>query len=90
MLLPPHAETGFALLPDASAKDLFFDFEGNPFWDHEAQAVYSKGWKGHLDEWNRFGSDHPYHYLGSAKTNCQIGRAFGDAMIELCRSGAKR
>ena len=40
-------------------------------------------------EWDKVASDAGYHYLGSAKTFCAIGRAFGEAMIELCRSGAK-
>jgi alpha-galactosidase len=61
----------------------------DPFWDHEAHAVYKKGWKEHLDEWDQVGSDFPYHYLGSAKTICQIGRAFGEAMSELIPSRAK-
>ncbi|MHB1423854.1 MAG: protein kinase domain-containing protein [Gemmataceae bacterium] len=59
------------------------------FWDHEAHAVYKRGWKEHLDEWDPVGSDFPYHYLGSAKTICQIGKAFGEAMVELRRSAAK-
>jgi hypothetical protein len=42
-----------------------------------------------LDEFEKVGSDLGYHYLGSAKTFCAIGRAFGEAMIELLRSGAK-
>ena len=29
------------------------------------------------------GSDFPYHYLGSPKTMLQIGRAFGEAVLEL-------
>jgi serine/threonine protein kinase len=72
------------------------EFAGNvklvktdPFWDHEAEAVYKKGWENHRDEWNKVGSDRPYHYLGSAKTFCGIGKAFGEGMIELCPSGAK-
>ena len=72
------------------------EFAGNvkvvatdPFWDYEAQAVYNKGWQKHIDEWDQVGSDYPYHYLGSAKTICLIGRAFGEAMIELYRSAAK-
>lgn len=62
----------------------------DPFWDYEAHAVYKKGWREHFDEWNKVGSDYAFLCLGSAKTNCQTGRAFGEAMIELCRSGAKR
>ena len=61
----------------------------DPFWDDEAYAVYEKGWKEHLDEWDQVGSDHPYHYLGSAKTTCLIGRAFGEAMIQMCGSGSR-
>jgi serine/threonine protein kinase len=72
------------------------EFRGNvkvvatdPYWDHEADAVYKKGWQNHQDEWDKVGSDAPYHYLGSARTFCGIGKAFGEAMIELCRSGGK-
>jgi len=79
----------------AAAADLP-EFAGNvalvatdPFWDREAHAVYRKGWKDHLDEWDRFGSDHPYHYLGSAHTTVLIGRAFGEAVIGLLRPSAK-
>ena len=53
------------------------------FWDAEAEAVFKKGWRENLDEWNKVGSDFPYHYLGSAKTMLGIGKAFGEAMLEL-------
>jgi hypothetical protein len=53
------------------------------FWDAEADAVFKKGWRENLAEWNKVGSDYPYHYLGSAKTMCRIGRAFGEAVLEL-------
>jgi alpha-galactosidase len=66
------------------------EFKGNvalvktdAFWDAEAEAVFKKGWREHLDEWNTVGSDYPYHYLGSAKTIFKIGRAFGEAMLDL-------
>ncbi len=66
------------------------EFKGNValvktdvFWDTEADAVFKKGWREHLDEWNKVGSDYPYHYLGSAKTMLKIGKACGDAMLEL-------
>ena len=45
--------------------------------------MFKKGWREHLDEWNKVGSDYPYHYLGSAKTMLRIGRAFGEAVLEL-------
>ncbi|HTU89338.1 MAG TPA: sialate O-acetylesterase, partial [Gemmataceae bacterium] len=53
------------------------------FWDTEAEAVFKKGWRQHLEEWNKVGSDYPYHYLGSGKTMLHIGRAFGEAVLEL-------
>lgn len=66
------------------------EFKGNvalvktdAFWDLEAEAVFKKGWRENIDEWNKVGSDYPYHYLGSAKTMMKIGRALGEAMVEL-------
>src|SRR5262249_34061938 len=60
------------------------EFKGNvvlvktdAFWDREAEAVYTKGWRENLEAWNKVGSDYPYHYLGSARTLLQIGRGFG-------------
>lgn len=53
-------------------------------WDRAADAVFQKGWRQHREEWERVGSDYPYHYLGSAITFARIGRAFGEAMLELC------
>lgn len=43
----------------------------------------------HEEEWNKVGSDFYVLYLGSPKTFCGIGKAFGEAMIELHRSRAK-
>jgi predicted RecB family nuclease len=42
-LLPLQAEAGFALLPEPSPGDLFFDFEGNPFWDRDGSLEYLWG-----------------------------------------------
>jgi hypothetical protein len=53
------------------------------FWDTDAEAVFKKGWREHLDEWNTVGSDYGYHYLGSVKTMCRIGKGLGEAMLEL-------
>lgn len=68
------------------------EFQGNlalvktdVFWDLDAEAVFKKGWREHLDEWNKVGSDWPYHYLGSAKTLSAIGHATAEAVIELQR-----
>jgi predicted RecB family nuclease len=43
VLLQSRADSGFALLPDPSAADLFFDFEGNPFWDADGSLEYLWG-----------------------------------------------
>lgn len=58
-------------------------------WDTEAEAVFKKGWRENIDEWNKVGSDYPYHYLGSAKNMLAMGKAFGEAMLEL-RGEAKK
>ena len=42
-----------------------------------------EGWRENLEEWNKVGSDYPFHYLGSPETMCRIGRAFGEAMLKL-------
>ena len=42
-LLQPQPESGFSLLPDPSPGDLFFDFEGNPFWDASGSLEYLWG-----------------------------------------------
>jgi len=72
------------------------EFKGNValiktdvFWDLEAEAVFKKGWREHLDEWNTVGSDYPFHYLGSAKTFCKIGHALAEAAIELDTAATK-
>ncbi|MCA9267747.1 MAG: hypothetical protein KDA41_04725, partial [Planctomycetales bacterium] len=66
------------------------EFQGNvavvetdQYWDVEADAVFKKGWKENLAEWNTVGSDYPFHYLGSAKCYSRIGRGFGEAMLKL-------
>jgi alpha-galactosidase len=66
------------------------EFQGNValvrtdvFWDTEAAAVFKRGWRENLAEWNQVGSDYPYHYLGSPRTMLRIGRAFGEAALEL-------
>ena len=68
----------------------FPEFHGNValvktdvLWDYEAAAVFKKGWRENIDEWNKVGSDYPYHYLGSAKGLCRIGQACAEAVIEL-------
>lgn len=56
------------------------------FWDKEAEAVFKKGWRENIEEWNKVGSDYPFHYLGSAKTMLGMGQAFGEAVLGLQKS----
>jgi hypothetical protein len=50
--------------------------------DKAAETVY-QGWKDHVEEWEKVGSDHAYHYLGSAIWFDRIGTAMGQAMLRL-------
>ncbi|MCA9213563.1 MAG: hypothetical protein KDB27_10885 [Planctomycetales bacterium] len=66
------------------------EFEGNVsvvptdvLWDMRADAVFQKGWKENLEEWNTIGSDYPYHYLGSARAYLRMGNAFAQSVLEL-------
>jgi alpha-galactosidase len=87
----PKPSAGVKKFKDAQAAVMEVgEFKGNValvrtdvFWDTEAEAVFKKGWREHLAEWNTVGSDYPYHYLGSAKTMLRIGRAFGVAVLDL-------
>jgi len=59
--------------------------------DKAAEALYPD-WKENVEAWERVGSDHPYHYLGSAVWFTRMGDAFAEAMMELienARSGEK-
>jgi alpha-galactosidase len=88
-----HPDANVKRFKDAQAALMDMpEFRGNvalvktdALWDAEADAVFKKGWKEHPDEWNQVGSDFPYHYLGSAKTMLRIGRALGEAALELGR-----
>ncbi|MCB9882599.1 MAG: sialate O-acetylesterase [Planctomycetes bacterium] len=55
--------------------------------DEAAEALYPT-WKQNFEAWEKTGSDHAYHYLGSAIWHVRMGRAFGEAMLELL-AGAK-
>ena len=58
-LLAPQPGSGFALLPAPSAGDLFFDFEGNPFWDEDGSLEYLWGQTDVEDEFTaRWATDH--------------------------------
>jgi len=50
--------------------------------DTRAETLYPE-WQERKDEWDKVGSDHPYHYYGSPTWFSRIGKAFGDAMLDL-------
>jgi hypothetical protein len=50
--------------------------------DKAAEELYPS-WKKNLEQWKLTGSDHRYHYLGSAIWFGRIGQGFGKAMLEL-------
>ena len=86
VLLEPQPERGFALLPDPSPGDLFFDFEGNPFWDRDGSLEYL--W-GILDVDGDFTPLHAHDHAterarvrDSSSTSCTSGsRAYPDLHV---------
>lgn len=50
--------------------------------DKAAESLYPT-WKQDIEQWEKTGSDHAYHYLGSAIWFTRIGRECAKAMIEL-------
>ena len=52
--------------------------------DKTAEEVYPN-WRQNLEQWKLVGGDFGYHYLGSAIWFNRIGKAMGDAMLELLK-----
>ena len=50
--------------------------------DKAAEELYPT-WKQNFEEWQKTGSDHAYHYLGSAIWHLRMGGAFAEAMLEM-------
>ena len=50
--------------------------------DKAAEKAYPT-WRQNFEEWQKIGSDRPYHYLGSAIWFNRIGKGMGESMIEL-------
>jgi len=63
-------------------------FRADLLVDKEAERVY-EGWQKHIEEWKKVGSDRGYHYLGSAIWFNRIGKAMGEAMLELLKNQGK-
>jgi len=55
--------------------------------DEAAEALYPT-WRDNVEQWEKTGSDHAYHYLGSAIWHVRMGRAFAEEMLEL--TGVRR
>jgi Carbohydrate esterase, sialic acid-specific acetylesterase len=56
--------------------------------DKAAEELYPN-WKQRFEEWKLVGGDFGYHYMGSAIWFDRIGKASGDAMLELMQGQAK-
>ncbi len=52
--------------------------------DKAAEELYPT-WQKNPEQWKLVGGDHPYHYLGSAIWFNRIGKAMGEAMLELLK-----
>src|SRR5437868_9057987 len=52
--------------------------------DKAAEQLYPT-WPRNKDQWDRDGGDFPYHYLASAIWSNRIGKAMGEAMVELLK-----
>ena len=57
------------------------EFKGNvkvvatdPFWDHEAHALYKKGWEKHKDEWDKVGSVLPITAWAAPGRSARLAR----------------
>jgi len=50
--------------------------------DRAAEKRYPT-WRDNIAEWEKVGSDHAYHYLGSAIWFNRIGEAFAEALLEM-------
>ena len=66
----------------SKVKEGFFDVRTDELVDTAAETLFPE-WKERREEWDGTGSDHPYHYLGSAIWFTRMGRAFAEAMIPL-------
>jgi hypothetical protein len=86
-LAATHA-AGAADGKDTGGKDTV-NFQGNVkavrtdvLVDKAAEELYPK-WRDNFEQWQKTGSDFGYHYMGSAIWFNRIGRAMGEAMLEL-------
>ena len=62
-------------------------FRTDVFVDKPAEALFPK-WRENQEEWKKIGSHWACHYYGSALWYTKIGRAAGEAMIELLQASS--
>ena len=63
-------------------------FRNDLLVDKAAEELYPT-WSKNIEQWNKTGSDRPYHYYGSAIWFTRIGHAAGEAMLELLTKKAR-
>ncbi len=63
-------------------------FRTDELVDKAAEALFPT-WQQNTDEWGKTGSDRPYHYYGSGIWYGRIGKAAGEAMLELLPGDAE-
>lgn len=85
MLAIQEAQVAVAELPEfrASVRAVRTDV----LVDRSAEDAYPT-WREEPERWQRLGSDHKYHYLGSGVWLNRIGRAMAAAMLELLQPRA--
>ncbi|MFT5290172.1 MAG: hypothetical protein ACI8QS_001426 [Planctomycetota bacterium] len=87
MLVIQEAQISMAALPDFAGNVVAV--RTDVLIDRAAETLYPT-WKENVEQWELTGSDHMYHYLGSAIWHLRMGHAFGDAMLELVALGDER
>jgi len=76
------AQRAAAALPEF--KGNVIAVESYPYYTQEIYPIFAAWrtplWDSVKDQWGRYGSDRPYHYLGSGKFFVRLGDAFATAM----------
>ncbi|MGC6425469.1 MAG: sialate O-acetylesterase [Akkermansiaceae bacterium] len=60
-------------------------FRTDVLYDKAAAQLFPT-WKENIDEWNKTGSDRPYHYFGSGIWYGRIGKKAGEEMLKLLKN----
>lgn len=71
---------------DPEFKGTVRSFRTDVLVDKAAEELYPR-WRKELELWKQTGSDHPYHYLGSAIWFGRIGKKMAEHMLALMEAG---